>query len=235
MLRILQGCIAGLIFCSVISQASEPPVKDSIVYDEDVLNQGSQIYLDRCSLCHGNAGMGSGLVPLVLKDYPSTSLMEPQFGTDEESVRNTVIWGGTKGDMSSLSPAWGGELSTEEINAVVSFVIYLRNDIEGSLKKLELVKQSQPPNTKTGKHIFHTRCALCHGTTGEGDGKMAKIIKDPPPFDLTKSVMPNDYLRIIVSDGGEPIGRSPQMPPWKDELTSSELDSVLMYITTLSN
>jgi cytochrome c oxidase cbb3-type subunit 3 len=84
-----------------------------------------------------------------------------------------------------------------------------------------------------GRETFAQRCALCHGVNGEGAGRMARVIKDPPPFDLTKSVMPEDYLRLIINKGGESIARSPQMPPWIDQLSQQEVTAVINYIIQL--
>ncbi len=95
------------------------------------------------------------------------------------------------------------------------------------------LSDSQDNLINQGSKIFISRCVLCHGETGKGDGKMSKIIIDPPPFDLTKSNAPYEYLRLIISNGGEQVGRSPQMPPWRDELSLAELDAVISYIQEL--
>jgi cytochrome c oxidase cbb3-type subunit 3 len=62
---------------------------------------------------------------------------------------------------------------------------------------------------------------------------MARIIKSPPPFNLTLSRAPDDYLHDIIYKGGEKMGRSPRMPPWGGDLSDAEIDSVVMYIKTL--
>ncbi|MDH5436332.1 MAG: cytochrome c, partial [Gammaproteobacteria bacterium] len=80
---------------------------------------------------------------------------------------------------------------------------------------------------------YKGRCSLCHGPDGEGNGKMARIIKDPPPFNLTKSGVPYSYLKEIVTKGGEAMGRSGRMPPWGKELSRVELDSILLYVMSL--
>ncbi|MFK7816907.1 MAG: cytochrome c [Gammaproteobacteria bacterium] len=97
------------------------------------------------------------------------------------------------------------------------------------------VQNANSAKVKAGEKVYKARCALCHGESGQGDGRMSKVIKNPPPFDLTESVMPVEYLQLIVSNGGEPVGRSPQMPPWNDELTDTELESVVLYIHGLRN
>lgn len=84
-----------------------------------------------------------------------------------------------------------------------------------------------------GERLFMHRCALCHGESGRGDGKMAKIITNPPPFDLTRSVMPPEYLVLIIERGGEPLNRSPQMPPWQGELSRQQIESIVEYLLVM--
>ena len=64
---------------------------------------------------------------------------------------------------------------------------------------------------------------------------MSKIIKNPPPYNLTLSALPDKYLKQIITQGGRAVGRSYQMPPWKDELSEEEVDSAIIYIKTLRN
>ncbi len=80
--------------------------------------------------------------------------------------------------------------------------------------------------------IAHTdRCALCHREVGEGECQ--RLFVAPPPADLTASRVPDDYLRKIIMGGGVSVNRSPQMPPWQDELNSAELNSIIIFIKSI--
>lgn len=83
------------------------------------------------------------------------------------------------------------------------------------------------------KEFFHARCTLCHGKGGSGTGLMAKVITDPPPYDLTSSTIDRQSTINIIMQGGKSVGRSPQMPPWSDELSEKQLNSLVDYIFTL--
>ena len=85
----------------------------------------------------------------------------------------------------------------------------------------------------TGRTVYQGRCALCHGKEGGADGKMAAIIKDPPPVNLKLSRAPDEYLRLIIAKGGGAMGRSPRMPPWGEDLNKAEIDSVILFLKTL--
>lgn len=190
---------------------------------------GAQVYEQRCILCHGYNGMGEGLIPLKLNDYPSTNLLEPSNGHTEKQILEIVTWGGLE---NNLSPPWNEELSKEEILSVTKFVLYLRSD---NLKASAMIREQERDKSSSslGKDIYKVRCVFCHGETGIGDGRMSKVIKNPPPYDLTKSVLPDIYLKRIINEGGEEVGRSPKMPPWSETLGESEVDSVILYIKSL--
>ncbi len=227
--------ILGAILAAPAPAASEeqPAVVSAGEESRPSLEFGALVFQQRCVLCHGNKGMGEGLMPLSMKNYPPTNLFQARYGKTEKDIREVVIWGGKKGQMSQLSPPWGDELTWREIESVVLFVTYMHNERENALNLLRQKADTAPPSKRIGQMVFRTRCVLCHGPYGEGDGKMARIINAPPPYNLTKSKVPDDYLRLIIGKGGEGVGRSPKMPPWGDELSKSELESVISFIKTL--
>ena len=89
------------------------------------------------------------------------------------------------------------------------------------------------PNLELGRIVFKNRCVLCHGEHGYGDVKLSKVIKNPPPYNLTTSVVPDKYLQMIIEQGGQAVGRSKHMPPWGNELTETEIRAVILYVKQL--
>lgn len=85
----------------------------------------------------------------------------------------------------------------------------------------------------SGKKLYTANCTLCHGTTGQGDGRMAKVITEPPPADFTKSKRSKAYMKKMVTYGGEVMGRSPQMPVWGQELNEKQVQAVVDYVFSL--
>jgi cytochrome c oxidase cbb3-type subunit 3 len=194
---------------------------------------GALVFQERCSLCHGSDGMGEGILPLSLKNYPNTNLLEVKYAKDDAATRNIIINGGGLDNIGAEMPPWGDELTVSQLDSVVKFIAFLKKDMESGLKLLHEQAKNMKASTKLGRSVFKGRCALCHGKYGQGDGKMARIIKNPPPFNLTLSRAPDDYLKMIILKGGEKMARSPRMPPWAGSLTDVEVASVIMYIKTL--
>lgn len=224
-----------LVACVPISVQNSPTNRGSSNVPTPTDQFGARTFQDRCELCHGSKGLGEGVLALTLKDYPNTNLLKPKYSGDPDALRQQIIFGGSKGDMHELSPPWGDELTWTEIESLVLFITLLRSDSDRAFKLLAMEAKNQKPSIKLGRLTFKNRCALCHGPDGEGNGKMAKIIKDPPPFNLTQSGMPEDYLIEMVTKGGEKMQRSPRMPPFGGDLSDNEIKSVVSYILTLRN
>ena len=68
---------------------------------------------------------------------------------------------------------------------------------------------------KEGREIFKTRCSVCHGLEGKGDGPGATGL-NPKPRNLSdpewqKSV-DDAYIEKIIQYGGLAVGKSAMMP-----------------------
>jgi mono/diheme cytochrome c family protein len=194
------------------------------------IEYGARVFRKRCVLCHGGDGLGGGLLPLQSKNYPSTNLLKPKFNTDADSVRELIYWGGSRGKMSPLSPPWGDELTATQLDSVVLFIGLLRKQPKKGIDLIRQADKFSDTSIERGKAIYMSRCARCHGRSGVGDGVLKKMIKGPPPYDLTQSQASDKYLREIISKGGSAVNRSASMPPWGYDLMSTEIDSVIIFI-----
>lgn len=204
--------------------------------DEDTIPTtkiGAEIFIKRCALCHGSQGMGEGQIPLKIKDYPDTNIASAQKATTKEEIHDVIVYGGILDNISQYMPPMGNELTWTELNSVSLFVQQLRESPKQAIELLSAASSKHLPKSNLGREVYQARCVLCHGKYGLGDGRMARVIKSPPPFNLTLSRAPKSYLSSIIVNGGEPIGRSPQMPPWGDQLSNEEVDSVVDYIISL--
>jgi len=195
---------------------------------------GAQVYQERCVLCHGTQGMGEGALALAITDYPNTNLLiSPKFKS-KEAIHKVIVSGAMLPNVSQYMPPMGNELMWTELESVVLFIQYLRDSTTQALAMLnEINDTNQKVDVDIGRAIFNARCTLCHGKTGKGDGRMSKVITSPAPFNLTLSRVPKPYVVSIIAQGGAALGRSPQMPPWGEQLNKKEIESLVDYLFTL--
>ena len=205
---------------------------ESTGYINPTVLHGSKVFNQRCTMCHGNVGMGDGLLPRMIKTYPNTNLRTNTIGTNPQSIREAIIYGGERGNINELMPPFGDELTWLEIESLVLFMRLYYKDADDALALLSKTRVVETANRKKGQAIYKGRCILCHGIDGDGKGKMAKIIKNPPPFNLKMSRVPDAYLLDIISKGGEAMGRSPKMPIFGEELNKSDIGHIISYIKT---
>lgn len=92
-----------------------------------------------------------------------------------------------------------------------------------------------------GHVLFDRYCAICHGSTGGGDGFNAYNLKSafnvtPTAFGDSASfhALDRDTALAMIRDGGAAVGRSPAMPPWGRTLTPGEIVDLWQYIHSLS-
>ena len=95
-------------------------------------------------------------------------------------------------------------------------------------------RDSVEASIERGSVAFQHYCSLCHGVTGEGNGRAARLYT-PRPSNLVKTDKNAAYVDLIVRSGGAALGRSKFMPPWKDELTDEQIRDVVNYIGSIGS
>lgn len=171
--------------------------------------RGALVYHAYCSGCHGETGDGSAR---ATKLYGVARLKIGAFSrADAEEI---VLVGGEALGKSPYMPPWRDELSKEQIADVVTYLTVINNPVF------------------RGQAVFKTRCILCHGTQGDGKGR-ASHLYNPPPADLTRSDKNDQYKELIITLGGEAMGRSPSMPVWGQQLTPQEIKDIVVYLRAL--
>ena len=96
-----------------------------------------------------------------------------------------------------------------------------------------LPKDSADAAIFRGGLVYANYCVTCHGINADGNGRAARLYA-PRPANLRTSDKNNDYLALIVRRGGEPLGRSPKMPPWGEELTDEQITDVVAFVRSVN-
>jgi mono/diheme cytochrome c family protein len=81
------------------------------------------------------------------------------------------------------------------------------------------------------QQIFSTRCFVCHGLRGAGDGP-GSVGLEPPPRNFQdpawQASVTDDHIYKIVLEGGPAVGKNPLMPPNPDLMGRPEVVAALV-------
>jgi mono/diheme cytochrome c family protein len=95
-----------------------------------------------------------------------------------------------------------------------------------------LFDQTDQPD---GQKLFQTRCFVCHGRGGKGDGPSVTGLAEKPQ-DLTdptwQRATSDDRIRTVIQGGGVAIGKSGAMPPNPD-LTQEQIQGLISFVRSL--
>ncbi|MBT3264949.1 MAG: c-type cytochrome [Acidiferrobacteraceae bacterium] len=215
--------------------------------------KGEEIYVQRCTLCHGEEGDGMGPAAERLNPPPRdftmaqykirTTAFEEIVPVDSDLVR--MIHDGMP---STAMPGWGDVLTEQDINDLVAFLktlAGLEEEEPGQVIDYGVQVPISPESIETGRKLFHEddRCSECHGQAGKGDA--VKKLKDDSgyrtwPRNLTKpwtfrgSNDPGDiFTRITTGIAGT------QMPSFDDPASDGRLSieqrwNIANYVNSLA-
>ncbi len=91
--------------------------------------------------------------------------------------------------------------------------------------------RSSPENVETGRELYKTYCASCHGPTGLGNGELGKALNPPATNIASFAKMPmasNGYLYWSIAEGGVPL-KTP-MPAFKRVLTEKNIWEIIIFL-----
>lgn len=92
----------------------------------------------------------------------------------------------------------------------------------------------------SGEEMYNAYCAVCHGTSGKGNGPAASALKTSPP-DLSTLAQshggkyPTNYVKAVLRFGQEkvPAHGTKEMPIWGPALASISEDSAASPTMTM--
>lgn len=84
-------------------------------------DRGTQLYTVYCTQCHGMHGNGKGINAASMSVQPRdhTDTKEMSARTDDELAK-AIQHGGKSVNKSVLMPIWGGNLSDDDVHALVA-------------------------------------------------------------------------------------------------------------------
>jgi len=201
------------------------------------LQEGKELYVERCLTCHGCAGNGLGSYAGTLTVTPANFKQEPFRSMPEDEW----FWHVSEGVQGTVMPPWKESLSEEERWKVIRYVREIfaspvmhdpdEGDPSGAYAGLVNPVPLTVETLDEGKAIFTRECMVCHGDAGRGHGPYGQVIQPGPPDfgdggygDYTDA----DYFWRISE--GVPWSA---MPAWKIEYSETDRWKLVHYIRTM--
>lgn len=179
---------------------------------------GQAIFNETCSPCHQIGGVG-------IEGYPSLVDDKWIWGGSAEQIYQTIRYGVRSDNPKTRDPdkagmqAFGGILSTEEIDEVADYVA-------------TALSQGKDGQDMPGRKIFVDNCVVCHGENGQGSLELGA-----PPLNVA--------IGWTYRRGNEPLKQTvarqvtnPQkgsMPDWSERLSDPVIKELSVYVRTLSD
>ncbi len=204
----------------------DPDVSKSVSGMKDKINErrakqmGKDLYVQRCKVCHGEAGAGDGVAADRMYPKPRDFTLalfkyKTSPGTElptDDNLFNTIKHGLTGTGM----PAWGSLLSDDQVRSLIPVIkgfdvtaawapedaddedfdddgLYLKTDfrsITSSEPQAGQLPFSEESAAK-GKPVFEKVCGKCHGIEGRGNITSGKKLED----DWGNRIWPRDLTK----------------------------------------
>ena len=88
---------------------------------------------------------------------------------------------------------------------------------------------------RQGKACFDHYCAVCHGTSGQGDGFNSYNL-NPRPHSFADTTylaaLSDATLAEVIARGGRGVNKSVLMPAYSQTLTPEQIEQVIGYLRT---
>lgn len=200
------AAVAFFVGMLVFYDPAEPTV-DMASVDPAGNDLGAQLYEVKCSGCHGLEGEGTYAPELadgaVLRAFP-----------DEADEIALVTAGSGGGAM----PGFAGELTAEEIAAIVAFT---REEMAGA-PSAAAAESADPALIAAGAAIYEETCGGCHGADGEGGfgPQLAggEVVANYPDV--------ADQIAVVTAGRGS-------MPSYDGKMSPEDIEAVVAYTRTM--
>ena len=181
-------------------------------------SEGEKLYLQNCSVCHGNKGAGGLGIPLNLESFQKT--------ISDKYLKNTI----KHGRIGRTMPAFG-HLGEQKINAIVKHLRSFSNVTPATFNPTPI-----KGNIKHGKQLYRQKCGNCHGDKGQGGKGTGVTYSRPRDLSIIPPSLKNPGFLASASD--EMIkhtlmnGRddTPMNSFLKQGLTESDINDVVAYV-----
>jgi cbb3-type cytochrome oxidase cytochrome c subunit len=261
--RLVAGYVKNmLIFPDPANEPKDPEIPkraESLTMPPDIsIMRGRQVYLQRCWMCHGDAGQGEGPDGAHLAPIPANfTEPDPKKFPDSE-----WYWKVSYGIGNAAMPQWHLLLSEEDRWAAIKYIkstfvnpskpTDVSDEVPPAYTALDPAPYSPTPETlEQGKEIYTRLCNGCHGPKALGNGTYGAPLV-PTPANLTEDpavsagidfwywrvdqgVVGSDPATAVAGQPkGAPVAHPTAMPAWINILNQQEKWAVTFYARQLA-
>lgn len=211
-----------------------------------LVEEGKQLYAERCLSCHGGSGNGDG--PYARQTLAQPANLHNRISSFPQPSPDAFHhWRISSGVPGTAMPPWGMSLDEETIWKIATYEMTFVFGVPRT------VPDTGPPDGfevdlapidgtevqyRQGEALFALYCVQCHGADGTGTGP-ASIASEfgyirPQPADLTVSAndIPNYGSFSQLVHNGVP---TTNMPPWKVALSDDDIVLILFYVQSFAD
>jgi len=170
---------------------------------------GKALFNKNCISCHGENGLGDGLLGAALMPKPG-DLTTRRFS--DEAISRTL----RNGVRATAMQAWGN-LNDDEMRGLATYV-----------QSFSRVRGDKVAVSEAGKVLYAQNCTSCHGATGGADG-VAAAIQPCPPANFQLQQPAAKYAAQVIANG---IAGT-TMPSWKAKLNEEQQKQLAEYVRSL--
>lgn len=210
-----------------------------------LVTRGKKLYADKgCNACHSETGQTLiGPTPLGAFGKEREFADGSKIKMDENYIRQSVMDPQAKvvKGFPPVMPSFKGQLSDEDVNALVAYMKSLSDEARSALKQTP--EAAEKPKTESladkGEKVFNElSCSTCHSIEGEqnlGPALLGLYGSSRKFSDGSVMAVDDQYLKDSLLNPGKHVveGFPDLMPSYKHELTESQLKALIEYLKGL--
>ncbi len=248
MFAVVGGSMALFVIVLLVARSLSNGGEQSATAQGPSIDLGKSLYRDKCAMCHGEDGKGSGYAaPLVHPRPRDFTRGVFKFRTTESGsiptdadLERTV----TLGLHGTAMPDWGSFIKGDSLKAVIAYIMSFSPRFTSEQPrpvKIGAVIPTSTASTEAGKKVFEKlQCASCHGSDGTGKDATASDFSDDlgneifaanltEPWTFRGGATATDiYYRFRTGIDGSP------MPSYIGSATDREMWDLSNYIVSLA-
>lgn len=180
--------------------------------DSTAILHAEGMYLKYCALCHGEnrEGYAADFAPSLRSHSLMATAQSSNF------LRYTIQYGRANTAMAGYYQDQGGPLEYIEVELLLKWL----NETSGVEKPIELSRDPIKGDVQLGSRIYTEKCAVCHGSNGEGIS--APALGNP----MLLATATDHFLRYAIAEGRD----GTPMVAFKDSLSGDEIDAVTAFL-----